>query len=151
MAVLAGISLVLMMLAISADAAGRYLFDSPVQGAYELTGLYLMVMAVFLLLSANQAGGHHVRLDAAAGWLRRKLGPAYDRILALIALAAFAPLGWTVTEEGVERLLAQDVTFGPIAFPLYLSYIWVPIGVLALLFRLTLDVVQPEAPEDAGE
>lgn len=150
MAALAGLSLVLMMLSISADAAGRYLFDRPVEGAYEMTGLYFMVMAVYLMLSANHAGNHHVRLDAAAGWLRRRLGRFYDRLLALIGLLAFLPLGWAVLDEGVERLIAQEVTFGPIAFPVYLSYVWVPLGVMPLILRLVLDLVQPEAPQDDG-
>jgi TRAP-type C4-dicarboxylate transport system permease small subunit len=140
---LAAMALCAMMLSISADAAGRYLFERPFQGNYELTGLYLMVMVVYLLLSANQRDGQHVRLDFLADRLKRRLGPHHDRLVSLVSLAAIAPLAWFSGVEAAHKIAALETAFGPIPFPLYLSYVWLPLGAGLLSLRLLLDLLRP--------
>ena len=51
-----------MMLLTSADALFRYLFNSPILGAYEITEKYLIVAAIFLGLSYAYRGGVFIRV-----------------------------------------------------------------------------------------
>lgn len=144
---LAALALFLMMLSISADAIGRYLFDSPFQGNYEITGLYLMVIVTFLMLSPNHRDGSHVRIDFLAGYFERRWGGRYRRLVAALALVAFLPFTAYATIEGGEKILALETSLGAINYPLYLSYVWLPVGAAVLVLRLALDVVRPG---DAG-
>ena len=51
-----------MMLLTSADALSRYLLNSPILGAYEITEKYLIVAMVFLGLSYAYRGGVFIRV-----------------------------------------------------------------------------------------
>ena len=51
-----------MMLLTSADALCRYLLNSPILGAYEITEKYLIVAMVFLGLSYAYRGGVFIRV-----------------------------------------------------------------------------------------
>lgn len=75
------------------DVAGRYLFNSPLGGAFELTGLMLSIIAGFGIALAT-AAEQHIRVDA----LFEKLSVSKQRILilvsALISLGIYAVLTW---------------------------------------------------------
>ncbi len=143
--VLAGVSLLAMMLLISADALGR-LFGVPMQGAYEFTTYYLMVIAAFAALPRSYRTGGQVRLELLEPWLARIPGKAAYRGVVLVSLAAFLILLWFSAEEALRRIIDRDTTFGVIQWPLYLSYVWLPIGVGILSLRLALELVIPEKP-----
>jgi TRAP-type C4-dicarboxylate transport system permease small subunit len=66
------IATAIMMLLTSADAIGRYIFNSPVMGAYELTEKYLMVAAIFLGMSYAFRGGIFIRVTFLVDRLPRK-------------------------------------------------------------------------------
>ncbi len=63
-----------MMCLTSADALSRYLLNSPIIGAYEITEKFLMVAAIFLGLSYAYRGGVFIRVtflvDRLTGTLR---------------------------------------------------------------------------------
>lgn len=145
---LAGISLLLMMVLISADALGR-LFGAPVQGAYEFTSYYLMVIAAFAALPRSYTTGGQVRLELLEPWLRKLPGHAAYRGVVALSLAAFLVLFWFTAEEATQRIVNRDTTFGVIQWPLYLSYVWLPIGVGLLCLRLVVELALPTVP--AGE
>lgn len=142
MDVLAGISLLLMMLVISADALGRF-FGSPVQGAYEFTAYYLMVIVAFGALPRSFRTGGQVKLDLLEPWLSRIPGRAAYRLVILLSLAAFLLLFWFSAGDAWRRISHRDTTFGVIQWPIYLSYVWLPIGVGILSLRLALEFVRP--------
>ena len=48
MVYVSSLSTFVLMLLTTADAGGRYLFNRPITGAYEITSNYLMIAAVFL-------------------------------------------------------------------------------------------------------
>lgn len=146
--ILAGISLLMMMVLISADALGR-LFGTPVQGAYEFTSYYLMVIAAFAALPRSYTTGGQVRLELLEPWLRRIPGHAAYRGAVALSLAAFLVLFWFSGEEALRRIVERDTTFGVIQWPLYLSYVWLPLGVGLLCLRLAIELVVPRVP--AGE
>lgn len=76
MTLFAGVGLVLMMLQVNADVAGRYLFTRPVPLTMELVTYYYMTLVAFLPLMAleRKPGGLiHVELfyGFMPAWLRR--------------------------------------------------------------------------------
>ncbi|MDX5370738.1 MAG: TRAP transporter small permease, partial [Alphaproteobacteria bacterium] len=150
---MAGIALIAMMLVISADALGR-LFGAPLQGAYEFTAYYLMVVVAFMALPRSYVTGGQVRLELMERWLKRVPGNLWPRLVSAMSLAAFGVLLWFATEEALRRIAERETTFGVIQWPLYLSYLWMPLGVALLSARLALDILRPreagELPETAA-
>ena len=145
----AQVALFAMMLSISTDAAGRYLFDRPLQGSYEVTSLYFMVMLGFLGMPAVHARGGHIRLDMLHRLLARVPWRLTERLNALLAGAVFAFFAWHTAGEALEKFVNRDTTFGAVQLPLYWSYVWVPAGCALLALRLLLEIVWPPAAESA--
>lgn len=59
---LGAVALFFMMLLTTADVAGRYLFNSPIIGAFELTE-YLVLILIFSFLCNAQSHKDHVSVD----------------------------------------------------------------------------------------
>ena len=137
------LTLFTMMLAISVDALGRYLFGRPLQGGYEITSLYFMVILTFLGMPATHGVGGHIRIDALTHLLVRVPWRFHERVSALLAAAAFGFMAWHTGLEGLEKILARETAMGAIQMPLYLSYVWVPIGCALLALRLMAEVAYP--------
>ena len=60
-----------MMFHITADVAGRYLFNNPIPATYEITEM-LMVLVVFLGLGYTQASRSHIRVETVVRFLPPK-------------------------------------------------------------------------------
>jgi TRAP-type C4-dicarboxylate transport system permease small subunit len=142
----ATLGLLAMMLSISADAMGRYVFNSPLRGNLELTSLYFMVILVFATLSQNYANNVHVRLDLISNRLGARLGKNYTRLVALICLPVFAWFAWVSGLEAIDKFVDRETRMGAIPFPIYLSYVWVALGAITLTLRFVMDIVAPRDP-----
>ena len=70
---IAVLSIFVMMLLTSADAIGRYLFNSPIAGAYEVTEKYLMLIAVYLGASFTYREGSNIRIGLVIDRLPRQV------------------------------------------------------------------------------
>ena len=144
---IAGAALFTMMLLICADAFGRYVLRTPLPGANEIVSHQLLIPLVFLMLGANYATGDHVRLDVTKGILSRFLGsPAtQERLVAALSLLVFLPYGVVAASEAVERTARLDATLGVVPLPVWLSHVWVALGVWALNARLILALFAPRS------
>ncbi|WP_165978857.1 TRAP transporter small permease [Antarcticimicrobium luteum] len=136
-------SLMVMMLSISADALGRYVFNSPLQGSFEFNSLYLMVIVTFLGMPASYARGGMVRLDVLTGVLSRIPWQLSERFNTLTGAAVFGFVAWHSGLEAIDKFASRDTTFGVIQFPVYWSYVWVPLGCGLMALRLAYEIVFP--------
>lgn len=134
-----------MMVTISIDALGRFLFGKPLQGGYEVTSLYYMVILAFLGMPATHAIGGHIRIDALKHLLDRVPLRLTDRINAALAAVAFSFLAWHTGIDAIEKIVLRETTMGAMQMPLYLSYVWVPVGCGLLTLRLALEIIYPPA------
>jgi TRAP-type C4-dicarboxylate transport system permease small subunit len=128
-----------MMFLTTADALGRYLFNRPIIGAYEITEKYLMVAAIFLGLSYGYRGGIFIRVSFLVDRL-----PAVPRMLA-DHLAHAVSLAWCLvfvaaTAQQALRALADDTTLTTLPVLVGPAYLLVPAGFLALTVMLLIDL-----------
>ena len=77
----------LMMCLTSADALCRYLLNSPILGAYEITEKYLMVAAIFLGLSYAYRGGVFIRVTFLVDRLPSASKQVANHVAHLLSLA----------------------------------------------------------------
>ena len=144
-------ALLLMMLSISADGIGRYFFNQPFQGNYEITCLYFMVILTFLGMPVTYIQGYQIRIEMLRPYLSRIPGNPLERMNALLAAVGFGFLAWHSGELAIEKFVMRETTFGMIQLPLYWSYVWVPLGSGLLALRLAIEIVIPRQPRSKKE
>ena len=150
--VVAMISIFIMMISVSADAMSRYLLGNPITGQYEFTQYYLLVILVFMALPHTYMLDGHIRLRLLDRFLRKVPFDLSERINAILGAIAFGILAYVSLIEAVEKFVNQDKLFGAIQFPIYWSYVWVPLGSIFIALRLILEVFipKPQQPDHIG-
>ena len=89
-----------MMLLTTVDVVGRYFFNSPVLGAYEITE-YLMLIMVFSFLAFAQSEKAHINVDIVFNRLPVKMRAGLERFNHLACLVMMVLVTWM----GVHRVL----------------------------------------------
>lgn len=128
-----------MMLLATGDAAGRYIFNQPIRGAYEITEQYLMVVAVFLGVGRAYHEGAFIRVTFLVDHLpqRVKVGVKYFvQILSIVIGVAYV----ICQARQTLRCIATRMTLDVWGVPLWPTYAIASLGLLfvtgALLFDL---------------
>ncbi|TQR12279.1 TRAP transporter small permease [Psychrobacillus soli] len=138
---LSQIALVIMMTLTTFDALSRHFFSKSITGAYEVTEMYLMVMLVFLSMSYVQKVDGHIRLDIIFERLSKRVQDILNIIFYLLAAAMMFFIGYQGFNMTLTAMQNNLIASGLINFPLWLSYIWIPIGSFLIMIRLILLVV----------
>ena len=123
----------------TADVFGRYFFNRPVKGAYEISEILLAGIVFFGLAYALSVGGH-VRVDTFIALLRPRTRAAVGLIVSLLSFLIFLLIGWQGAELAIKswkihRLI--DVIYIPIAPFQFL----VPLGALAVCLELLIQML----------
>ncbi|MCK9364453.1 MAG: TRAP transporter small permease [Syntrophales bacterium] len=131
-----GASLILMMVWITADASGRYLFDHPISGTYEFSEEYLMVMLIFLTLSFTYVQGGHVRVTVCLQFIPKAVQrwiSIFNGILGLIFFILIVVASWGVAMRALKMSVVSN---NILQYPLAPSFFMVPIGSALLSLRI---------------
>jgi TRAP-type C4-dicarboxylate transport system permease small subunit len=130
----------LMMCLTSADAFSRYLLNSPILGAYEITEKYLMVATIFLGMSYAYRGGIFIRVTFMVDRLSGPLKILTNYIAYLVTLL-FCAVTVVATAQQALRSMADHNTLSALDnVPVSPAYFIVPIGLFALTVLLALDL-----------
>lgn len=135
------------------DVAGRYFFDAPLSGAFEVTEIMLAAL-VFSALPLTTERREHVEVDL----LRMLLGPAANRLLGffagLFSLALLTTFAWRLFSHAMGAAEDGAVT-NALSIPL------APFGFLAALSCLlsagvaftrgTQDESESDRPDDGED
>lgn len=135
----AAVATAIMMLLTSADAIGRYVFNSPIMGAYELTEKYLMVAAIFLGLSFTFREGIFIRVTFLVDRLPLQLRRISEFIAHLITIVFCLFIVYASGGQAL-RALSDDTQLSTVPVPIAPAYCLVPLGFLALLVVLLIDL-----------
>lgn len=114
---LAAALIMMMVLVTVVDVIGRYLFASPLPGAFELTQI-LLADLVLAALPITTLRGSHVEVDLLSHlWSSRtdRLAGAFG---AGVTAGVFFLLSWTVAAHG-QKLMADGSVTNDLALPLW--------------------------------
>ncbi|MDO5528933.1 MAG: TRAP transporter small permease [Paracoccus sp. (in: a-proteobacteria)] len=103
LASIAALLILLMIVVTCVDVVGRYIFNRPFAGAFELTQLLLGAL-VFTALPLTGADGGHVEVDLALHLLPPPVQRLLGRIAGVIAGVALAYFAWRLTKIGIQQL-----------------------------------------------
>jgi len=125
--------LLAMMLLTVADVAGRYVFNRPVRGAFEVTELMLLVL-IFAGLPLVSYADEHALMD----FIDRLLGPrgqrALERLVHVVVATLLGLLAWLIWLKADRIWAYRDATdvlrivYGPFVY-----FMAVAIGLTGLI------------------
>jgi TRAP-type C4-dicarboxylate transport system permease small subunit len=133
-----GMLLVMMFLG-TADVVGRYLFNKPILGTVEIFEI-LLPGIVLLGLAYTQLVKAHVRVELFYSRFRPKRQAVVGLAITLWTIILFAIIAWRGTVLAIsywryERMISN------IQVPMYLVQLLVPLGALAIILVLVVDVL----------
>ena len=129
-----------LMLLTTADAGGRYLFNRPITGAYEITTNYLMIAAIFMALSFGYREGAYIRVTFLADRLPGKVKLAVNYLVQTVSML-YGVLLIIATYQQALRVISDHTTLSSLDFiPLGPAYVIVPAGLFFMSLAMLLDI-----------
>ena len=122
------------------DVMGRYLFNRPVQGTYEIFGVFLPCI-VLLGLAYAQAERAHVSITMVVERLPLPVQRAFNILTTLIAMVMTVLIGWFGFELSL-RFLNSGKLIDTIMVPKWIPQLVVPLGALALFLVLLVQLIE---------
>jgi TRAP-type C4-dicarboxylate transport system permease small subunit len=133
-------SIFVLMLLTTADAGGRYLFNRPITGAYEITTNYLMIAAIFMALSFGYREGAYIRVTFLADRLPVKVKLAVNYLVQTVSML-YGVLLIIATYQQALRVISDHTTLSSLDFiPLGPAYVIVPVGLFFMSLAMLLDI-----------
>lgn len=137
-----------MMLLTTADVVGRYFFNAPVLGAYEITE-FLMLIMVFSFLAFAQSQKAHISVDIVYNRfpvpLRRFL-THFNHFLCLVMFILVAYMG----VHRVLDIIKSGASSTLLKVPDYPFAIFMVIGCVALCIEFLLDGWNVKSSDEGG-
>lgn len=143
---LAIIATAIMMLMTSGDAMMRYLFNKPFIGAYEVTEKYLMIATIFLGFPYAYRGGAFIRVTFLVDMLPAVLKRAANWFAYLVSLVCCGLLFYATGLQAWVAL-SDNTTLATLPIRVGPSQALVPLGFLALLILMLLDLMRVDSGE----
>ena len=104
-----GYVLLCMMVLTISDVIGRYFFNSPVTGAYEITEI-MMVTVVFLFIGYTHSQKGHISIDFVIRLLPQKMRMTIDIVTHLVSLFIMILIAWMNILRCLELMRINEVT-----------------------------------------
>jgi TRAP-type C4-dicarboxylate transport system permease small subunit len=141
MVYIASLALFGMMMVVVIDVIGRYAFDKPLMGAYELVG-YLMAIAGPWAIGYSQIQKGHIRVDFLLNRFPKKGQAVITSIAYLIGVLVFSVLCYCmVTKTQYFLGLKHGNTTDTMGIPIAPFTILVAIGLGMLALVLIFDLI----------
>lgn len=141
LALIAGITIFVMMMLIFLDVTLRFIFNSPIIGVMEITGEYLMVVIVYFSISYTQKERGHVHVEIFGD----KLSPKWIKIFSIttnvIGLCIFIILGIANFTMFLDYLSNDIRSRGILNYELWPALLVISLGILSLCTRLFIDTI----------
>ncbi|MBN2061003.1 MAG: TRAP transporter large permease subunit [Deltaproteobacteria bacterium] len=137
---LSGIGVIMMMVLTTLDVIGRFAFNRPIYGAYEIQEV-LVVFVSFLGLSYVQSQRMHIVMDL----LNEILSDENQRIIQLLGDLIFICIAMLIAwQTGLHAWFAyvqKDFTWGIVHMPTWPPKLAISLGMGLLSLRLIYDVI----------
>ena len=136
---LSGASVFVMMCFTTVDATGRYLFNRPITGTYEITESYLAVATVFLGICYGYREGAYIRVTFFIDRMPRAVKLALNYFAQIFSIFLGLSFLFTTAFQAYRKSLS-GITLGFLPFPIWPAYVIVSIGFLFATLLMILDL-----------
>ncbi len=129
-----------LMFLTTADVVGRYAFNQPVPGAYEISEL-LLIGIVFLPVASVQSLPGHIRLEVFESKLTQRARLALDIFGHLIGLFIMSIMTWQAWLLAWRVWVLKEYSVGIVQVPVWPAKAAFVFGIGLLCTRLILDIM----------
>ena len=137
---LGAFSLFTMMALTTVDVVGRYLFNRPITGVFEITE-YLVLILIFSFIGYTQSQKGHVAVDILLPLLPAKLKKLIDVANHLVCLALMGLITWMGVEKALE-LKAVGEASPNLHIPAYPFACYLVLGCFVMCIELLRSIIQ---------
>jgi TRAP-type C4-dicarboxylate transport system permease small subunit len=134
----AAIFIFILMLLISADVVGRYVFSRPLWGTFEVAES-LLVFIVFLGFAYTQHEKGNIRVQVVANRLPLRVRPLLDFLAHALGLAIFVLITYEAGRHAINAWRIGEESVGMVRVPLWPSRFAVPVGSFFLFIQFAID------------
>lgn len=138
--ILGAIALFGMMCLTTIDVIGRYLFNSPVVGAFELTE-FLVLILIFSYLAYTQSQNSHVAVELFVSRMPRSVQRLIDLANYTISLILLALFAWKGFEKALEFIETGENSPN-LGLPNYPFAFFMSLGCLVMCLEYIRNIVQ---------
>ncbi len=127
------------VLLVTCDIGGRYLFNRPIQGTLELVE-FIMVGVVFLGLSHSQAKGANIRVTLLVERTKGRTRLFLNLMGLFLGFCVLCLIVWRGGVAALEAWRGNYVTMGIQPLPEWPAKSLIPVGALIASVRIVLDI-----------
>ena len=136
------LSVFIIMLLTTADATGRYVFNRPITGAFDITTNYLIVASVFLGMTAAYRNGGFIRVTFLADRLPRLLKLIVNHLVQLVSMLYCAFLVFASFKHAIRALAIGTKLSAIQMIPQGPAYFLVPVGLSLASLMMLIDLAK---------
>ncbi|MFT3973779.1 MAG: TRAP transporter small permease [Amaricoccus sp.] len=139
---IAVVCVVFLMLAVSYDAASRYLFNHPQLWVFDVVRYYVLIATVYLAVSATFRHGDHIQIELFRDKIPKPLRARLDAVWSLLAALAFAVMAYGAYKSMGKAIQRNQFLPGDIVWPAWISYLPIALGCGLMTLRMILHAVR---------
>ena len=139
------ICVILMMLHVTADVAGRYLFNAPLPGTIVMVANYYMVVLVFIALGVAEEKRAHISVEFVTDMMPERVQNGFSVFSGILTVAVIGVLMVAGYKEAVKKTnIGATMEQGSQMIEVWQSYWAIPVGaglmVLIAAYRVIVTV-----------
>jgi TRAP-type C4-dicarboxylate transport system permease small subunit len=138
LAIIAGLSLVLMMVHVSLDVVLKYFFKLPIPGTAEVVASYYMIGTVFLPLAYIEVHNRPIVVELFYDRMPSGLQLPLDILGTAASIAFYAFLAWQSTKIAITSFETREYVDGIWKVIVWPSRFLIPVGLIVACVVLVL-------------
>ena len=150
-AAVAGVAILLIMLALLADTIARYAFNGSIAGVSDFAAEYLLMIAIYFSLAYTWRVGQHARVTLFS-LDRWPLAKSFARLVNLgVTLIALGMVVFANLQAMQAAQVRGTVSAGSVQFSLWPAYLLICVGAGLFLVTVLVRLGEPEVEESRGD
>lgn len=137
---LGAFALLAMMAITTADVVGRYLFNKPILGVFELTE-FMVLIVIFSFLAYAQSNKSHVAVDLLVALFPKRIQLYLELFNHTICLLLMALITWMGVEKAIE-LMEIGETSPNLLVPNYPLVFYLVLGCAVMCIEYIRDLIR---------
>ena len=129
---------VVLMVLVTADVTGRYVFNKPVPMTYEV-GSFMLVFIVFLGMAYTQRMGSHIRVEFLTLRMSPRVRASFNMLAYTLGICLYGAIFYQGFKWSYEGFQIGQYVAGLVNIPKWPSMFAVPFGALLLCFQFLAD------------
>jgi TRAP-type C4-dicarboxylate transport system permease small subunit len=139
LAYLGALALFLMMALTTADVVGRYLFNAPILGVFEITEFMVLIL-IFSFIGYAQSAKSHVSVELLAARLPERIQVYVNLFNHAVCLLLMALITWMGVERALELKEAGEASTN-LGIPRYPFVFFLVLGCAVLSVEYIRDLI----------